>query len=135
MYRSLPRYGRLVRLLALGDAVGGALAYGCWRWLQQHQAATLAVPASRLWVEIGLVAGGALVAAALTRWAVYRGSSWEPSFFVALGAVVTTPLLGAALMRAIAVAEHGERPAPAAAYLPHRTTTSRMGATKRLSEL
>jgi hypothetical protein len=134
MHRSLPRYGRLVRLIALGDAVGGALAYGFWHWLEQSHAATLAASSSRLVLQIGLVAGAVLVAALLTRWGVYRSSSWEPSFSVALGAVVTTPLLGAWLMRGIAVAEHRERPA-VAGYLPHRTSPSRVGPVKRLSEL
>jgi hypothetical protein len=136
MHRSLPQSGQLFRTLFLYDVVAGAVAYGAWRWAEQKGVALMRTPTSRLWVEVGLVVVAALLAALLVRSAVYRNSGWQPTFLVALGAVVTTPFLGTPLMRSIAVAEVGQRPvAPTGIQLRHRTTTSRMGDTKRLSEL
>jgi hypothetical protein len=136
MHRSLPRSGQLFRMLVFFDALAGAFAYGIWRWAERNEATALRTPASRLWAEMLLFVAAVLLAAALLRWAVYRSSSWEPSFLVAVAAVVTTPPVGALLMRSIAVAEFGERHAPAGGLqLRHQTNAARMGQTKRLSEL
>jgi hypothetical protein len=136
MHRSLPQSGQLFRMLLFFDAIAGAVGYGAWRCVERSEAAVLRTPSSRLMVELAIGAGTVLLAALLVRWGVYRSSSWEPSFVVALGAVVTTPFLGAPLLRGVAVAEVGERtPAPAGMQLRHRTTAARIGDTKRLSDL
>jgi hypothetical protein len=136
MHRSLPQSGQLFRMLLFFDAVAGGIAYGAWHWAQRNEAALLRDPVSRLWVEGAVALAAVLLATLLVRWGVYRSSSWEPSFGAALLAVVTTPVLGALLLRSIAVADVGQ-PAVATTglQLRHQTAASRMGATKRLSEL
>src|SRR3954469_18804241 len=105
MNRRLPQSGQLFRTLLFCDVVAGACVYGAWRWAERNEAALLRAPSSRLWVELVLAVCGALFSALLTRWSVYRRSSWEPSFLAALAAVATTPLIGAPLLRSIALAE------------------------------
>ena len=136
MHRSLPRSGQHFRTLLVVDLVAGALAVRAWRWTEQNRPGLVRDPSSRLWVGAGIAVAAILVAALLLRWAIYRSSSWEPSLLVALCAVVTTPLVGAPLIRSVAGTEVGERTAAATGMqLRHQTAASRMGRTKRLSEL
>jgi len=124
----LPSAAQLARQVILADAVAAAVGFGAWSWAQGHRAGGMRF-------EVGLAFGALLLAAIVARWLVYRASSWEPSLPLALGAILATPLFAGVLLRGALVSEAVARPQTAGFALPHRTSTSRMGDTKRLSEL
>jgi hypothetical protein len=130
-----PSYFKLVRSGVISDAVAGGVVYAFWRWLSTNQAVWLDKGSHRRIVEVVLVAAAAFAAALLLRWIVYMGSSWQPSVLLALLATLVTPLFGALLMKASIRGERTVAAPPVEVGLRYRTDPSRVGPTKRASEL
>jgi hypothetical protein len=129
VHRRLPSASQLARLVLVVDALAAGGAYEAWRWTQAHG------PLAGLRLALGLGVAALVVAALLLRRLVYRSSSWEPPFLVALAAAAATPLVGGWILRGALAADARVRPQPGAVALPYRTSAARLGNAKRLSDL
>jgi hypothetical protein len=139
VYRSLPGFGRLLRQLLIAELVAGGFAYAVWRWAERNEATWLRHGSDRRYLQLLLVVCAWVLAAALVRTLVYRGSSWQPSSLASLVAVVLsagTPILGALFLRYLVLSQVEDTPPPPVGFsVRHATSVSRIGPTKRGSEL
>jgi hypothetical protein len=132
VYRSLPGFVRLLRLLLTAELAAGGAAFGVWSAVGPKG------QASRIYLAALLGIGAWLLAAALVRWLVYQGSSWQPSFTEAVTAVLAsigTPILGAVYLRSLVTSELEQPPPSGGLSVRHQTSRPRMGDMKRASEL